>query len=77
MQRKKREAIVHSESEEAKNYDFSCGDSYLWGNVKFVTYYFACPNCGKAYEIRQLKALEKANKEFRLDRLIEPGFLNI
>ena len=60
---KKREVIVNSESEEAKNYDFSCVDTYLRGNIKFVTFYFECPSCQTAYEIKELKKLEKARKK--------------
>ena len=45
LERKKREVIVNSASEEAKNYDFFCVDSYLKGNIKFVTFYFRCPSC--------------------------------
>jgi len=59
LERKKREVVVNSESEEARNYDFSCVDTYLCGNIKFVTFYFECPSCGKTYEIRELKTLEK------------------
>jgi len=57
--RKKKEVIVNSESEEAKDYDFSCVDTYLHGNIKFITFYFECPKCGATYEISELKALEK------------------
>ena len=63
LEKQKREKVVHSESEEAKNYDFLCVDTYLWGNIKFVTYYFKCSHCGKAYEISELKKLEKARKK--------------
>lgn len=63
LERKKREIIVNSESDDAKNYDFSCVDSYLHGNIKFVTFYFECPNCGKNYEIIELKNLEKMHKK--------------
>ena len=63
MERKKREVIVNSESEEAKNYDFSCADTYLRGNVKFVTFYFECPSCGAVYEIGELRKLEKKQRD--------------
>lgn len=61
LQRKRREKIVNSESEEAKNYDFSMpgGDTFLIGDVKFVTYYFECSDCGRKYEIPELKRIEK------------------
>lgn len=61
--RERREVIVNSESEEAKNYDFSCADTYLRGNVKFVTFYFECPSCGAVYEIGELKKLEKKQRD--------------
>ena len=59
LERKKRECIVNSESKEAEKYDFSCGDLYLHGNIRFVTFYFECPNCKKLYEIDVLKKLER------------------
>ena len=40
LERKKKEVVVNSESEEAKNYDFSCVDTYLHGNIKFVTFLY-------------------------------------
>lgn len=59
LERKKRETVVNSESQEAMNYDFSCVDTYLRGNIKFVEFYFECPSCKKVYEISELKCLEK------------------
>ena len=59
LERKRREVVVNSESEEAKDYDFSCVDTYLKGNIKFVTFFFECPRCKEIYEISELKALEK------------------
>ena len=64
LSRRKREKVVNSESEEAKNYDFSLDDMSLQGNVRFVTYYFACPDCQVSYEIRELKRLEKEEKQY-------------
>lgn len=63
LEKQKREIVVNSESEEAKNYDFSCVDTYLWGNIKFVTFYFKCPSCKKDYEISELKKIEKMRKK--------------
>jgi len=60
--RKKREKIVHSQSEEAKNYDFMVMDTASYGNIKFITYYFACTNCKSIYEINELKKIEKENR---------------
>ena len=63
LERKKRAKIVDSFSEEAKNYDFSFGgDHFLIGDIKFITYYFACPACKSKYEIPRLKKLEKEAK---------------
>lgn len=62
LERKKREVVVNSESEEAKKYDFSCVDTYLHGNIKFVTFCFECPSCRKVYEISELKTLEKKHR---------------
>ena len=63
LRRKKREVIVNSESEEAENYDFSCVDTYLYGNIKFVTFFFECPSCKTVYEISELKTLEKRRRD--------------
>lgn len=59
LRKKKREIIVNSESDEAKKYDFSVADLYLHGNIRFITYYYKCSGCGKTYEIRELKKIEK------------------
>ena len=63
LERKKREVVVNSQSEEAKNYDFFIVDTYLHGKIKFITFFFACPNCRTVYEIRELKKLEKSHKK--------------
>ena len=62
LERKKHEVIVHSESEEAKNYDFFNGEYYMHGNIKFVTYYFECSKCKSTFEILELKKIEKEKK---------------
>lgn len=63
LERKKREKIVNSESEEAKNYDFTVADIAVKGNMKFITYYFECPDCGRKYEISELKRIEKLKRK--------------
>ncbi len=63
LERKKREIVVNSESEEAKNYDFFVVDTFLKGNIMFVTYYFKCSSCGTIYEIRELKKMEKETRK--------------
>ena len=65
LERKKREKIVHSESAEAKDYDFSMADTFLYGNIKFTTYYFKCPECETIYEIKELKKLEKEKRKHK------------
>ena len=62
LERKRHEKIVHSQSEEAKDYDFFNGESYMYGNIKFVTFYFECSKCASTYKIRELKKLEKQKK---------------
>jgi len=52
--------IVNSRSPEAK--DFSFGDTYLVGNVKFIWTEFKCPICGFQTSIRELKRFEKELK---------------
>jgi len=59
LTRNRHEVVVNSESEEAKNYDFSCLDTYMHGNIKFVTFYFSCSKCNAVYEIKELKKCEK------------------
>lgn len=59
LKRKKREKVVNSESDEAKKYDFSMLDTFLHGNIKFITYYYECPKCNAIYEINELKKLER------------------
>lgn len=41
----KESKIVNSKSPEAKNYDFSLGDTYLRGDVKFIFKKLECPKC--------------------------------
>lgn len=51
--------VVHSNSEEAKDYDFSNGDTYMVGNIKFIWTEFRCNYCDKSYKTEKLKDLEK------------------
>lgn len=53
------ETIVNSNSEEAKNYDFSNGDNFMVGNVKFIKTAFRCNKCNKTYTIKELKESER------------------
>lgn len=55
----KQEKIINSESDEAKYYDFSNGDTYMFGNVKFINFALKCPSCDALYSIREQKELER------------------
>ena len=50
--------IVNSRSQEAKNYDFNLGDSFLEGDVKFVWKEFRCPVCKVDFTIEDMKRIE-------------------
>ncbi len=54
--------IVNSKSEEAKNYDFSSGDTYMIGNIKFIWNEFHCPACSKSYSMQEIRENEKRCK---------------
>ena len=58
LEKTKSETVVNSKSEEAKNYDFSSGDSFLVGNIKFIRTVFRCNKCGKTYTIKEVKENE-------------------
>ncbi|MBQ8419667.1 MAG: hypothetical protein IJY37_04870 [Clostridia bacterium] len=49
------EKIVDSASKEAKNYDFSCGNGFFVGNIKFIQTEFRCRKCKKNYSIEEVK----------------------
>lgn len=52
--------VINSESEEAKEFDFSfAGDGFLGGDVEFSFEVFQCDACGKEYSIKELKAIER------------------
>lgn len=55
LKRTKRETVVNSDSEEAKNYDFSNGDGFLVGNIKFIETAFHCETCDKIYSLKEIK----------------------
>ena len=69
--KKKREKVVNSFSEEAKNYDFFSFDSYLVGNIKFITYYFECPDCKTIFELDELVKFEKSENKTKRKEKIE------
>ena len=55
----KTKKIVNSKSIEAKEFNFSCGDSFLCGDVEFTYYLFYCVKCNKEYKINEIKSHEK------------------
>lgn len=69
LQKIKISKIVNSQSEEAKNYDFSSsgGDGYMIGNVKFIWTEFYCAKCDKSFSVNSIyqteKQVKKANRE--------------
>ena len=69
--KKKKEKVVNSFSEEAKNYDFFSFDSYLLGNIKFITYYFECPDCKTIFELNELVKFEKSENKTKRKKKIE------
>jgi hypothetical protein len=67
---KKIKKIVNSKSIEAKEFDFSAGDSYLVGDVEFTYYMFYCKYCNKDYKINEIKIYEK---NIRTNEIINKG----
>lgn len=51
--------IINSKSEEAAKFDFSAGDVYICGNVKFIWTELKCDSCSRAYSQKEIKAFEK------------------
>lgn len=54
--------IVNSNSTEAKKYDFSMGDTYMIGNVKFIWTEFQCHKCLRLFTIDEMKRIEKVGQ---------------
>ena len=55
MIRKRVSQIIHSDSEEAKNYDFEVAGITVKGNMKFTHIEFYCYACKKQYTVRETK----------------------
>ena len=55
--------IVNSKSPEAKDYDFSVGDTFFVGDVEFRTRYFYCPKCLLDISFQEMKKFEKGNRK--------------
>ena len=50
--------IVSSKSPEAKNYDFSNGDTFFAGDVEFRKICFCCKSCQRKYTEGEIKRIE-------------------
>jgi len=55
FERVKTSRVVDSRSEEAKDYDFSCGDGYMSGCVRFIQTEYKCHSCNKIYSLKEIK----------------------
>ena len=44
------------------DYDFSSGDTYMIGNIKFIWTEFLCAACGKTYSLQEINEIEKKAK---------------
>ena len=51
--------VVNSKSPEAKKFDFSAVDGWMYGNVKFIWKEFECPECKRHITVREMKEIEK------------------
>ena len=60
--RQKVSKVIHSDSEEAKNYDFEVADITVNGYMKFTHIEFHCPSCQKNYSINETKENEHKNR---------------
>lgn len=51
--------VVNSKSDEAKNFDFLIGDTYIIGDVEFIWDELKCKACGFQSSIKDMKQIEK------------------
>ena len=58
LSRVKVSRVVHSESPEAKDYDFEVADITVRGNMRFTHIEFRCDRCGKNYTVKEQKGNE-------------------
>lgn len=54
---------VNSKSPEAKDYDFSVGDTSFVGDVEFRTRYFHCSNCQLDISFQKMKKHERSKQK--------------
>lgn len=57
--------IVHHKSTEAESFDFSNGDGWMIGNVKFIRTDYRCSKCDVQYTIKELRKIERKMKDKR------------
>lgn len=57
--------VINSGSPEAKDYDFSSGNSFLLGDVEFRTKYFHCAGCQLAISVIEMKQYERQKSHCR------------
>ena len=57
--------VVNSKSLEAKDYDFSVGDTFLIGDVEFRTKNFHCANCLRDFSIKEIKKHEVSLRKIK------------
>ena len=55
--------IVHSHSEEAKNFDFLNGDGFWMGNIKFIWDEFLCSHCNLQWTVKKMRQIEKDSRK--------------
>lgn len=55
--------IVNSKSPEAKDYDFSVGDTFFVGDVEFRIRCFYCPKCMLDISFQEMKKFEKSKQK--------------
>jgi len=69
--------IVNSKSPEAKNYDFSVGDTFFVGDVEFRTRYFFCNGCQSSISFQDMKKYEKGKCKSPNDSIICDEILDV
>lgn len=55
--------IVNSKDSDAKDYDFSVGDTFFVGDVEFRFRYFHCKDCQFDISFKAMKEYEKGRKK--------------
>ena len=55
--------FVNSKSPEAKDYDFSVGDTFITGDVEFRIRHFHCVNCQFDISFKEMKKHERSKQK--------------